>query len=168
MINVLTKTKSSPPYTKNTMIKMNLNFSNTKIDEAIRENTKRSSMILDLANTASLTADGKLFFGREFKNRIEVTRIKTYFSIVLPTLIIVFKRNDLQNPKLRLSFFGYIWFTLLLMIFLFAIIKKIINPDFQGDITFILLLASFFYSLLAIEFYFTQKKFNRFKLRIRE
>ncbi|WP_123873093.1 hypothetical protein [Chryseobacterium contaminans] len=147
---------------------MNLNFSNTKIDEAIRENTKRSSMILDLANTASLTADGKLFFGREFKNRIEVTRIKTYFSIVLPTLIIVFKRNDLQNPKLRLSFFGYIWFTLLLMIFLFAIIKKIINPDFQGDITFILLLASFFYSLLAIEFYFTQKKFNRFKLRIRE
>ncbi|WP_276965538.1 hypothetical protein [Chryseobacterium sp.] len=103
---------------------MNLNFSPAKIDEAIRKNSKRSSMILDLANTSSYTSDGKLFYGREFKNRIEVTRIKTLFSKVLPTLIIVFKKNDFQNPNLRLSFFGYIWFSILLFIFLFAFIKK--------------------------------------------
>ncbi|WP_146212892.1 hypothetical protein [Chryseobacterium sp. CBTAP 102] len=147
---------------------MNLNFSPAKIDEAIRKNSKRSSMILDLANTSSYTSDGKLFYGREFKNRIEVTRIKTLFSKVLPTLIIVFKKNDFQNPNLRLSFFGYIWFSILLFIFLFAFIKKIIDPDFQGDLVLVALLTAFFYSLFGIEFYLTKKVFNRLKLRIRD
>ncbi|WP_414844221.1 hypothetical protein [Chryseobacterium sp. IT-36CA2] len=125
-------------------------------------------MILDLANTASLTSDGKLFYGREFKNRIEVTRIKTPFLTILPTLIIVFKKNNLQNPRLRLSFFGYIWFSILLLLFLLSIIKKIIEPDFQGDIALVILSVLFFYSLFAIEFYFTRKTFNRLKLRIRD
>ncbi|GEN72939.1 hypothetical protein [Chryseobacterium lathyri] len=150
------------------MIKMNLNFRNTKIDEAIRENSKRSSMILDLVNTTSWITDEKLFFGREFKNRLEVTRIKTPFTTILPTLIIVFKKKDLQNPKLRLSFFGYAWFSILLLIFLFVIIKKIIDPDFQGDLAFTILLVSFFFLLFAIEFYITKKTFNRLKLRIKE
>ena len=150
------------------MITMNLNFSPAKIDEAIRKNSKRSSMILDLANTSSYTNDGKLFYGREFKNRIEVTRIKTLFSKILPTLIIVFKKNDLQNPKLRLSFFGYIWFSILSLLFLFTIIKKIIDPYLQGDLAFAILLVAFFYSLFGIEFYLTRKVFNRLKLRIKE
>jgi hypothetical protein len=150
------------------MIKMNLNFSTAKIEEAVRQNSKRSSMILDLANTASLASDGKLFYGREFKNRIEVTRIKTPFLTILPILIIVFKKNDLQNPRLRLSFFGYIWFSILTLIFSLAIIKKIIDPDFQGDIGLAIFSVLFFYSLFAIELYFTKKVFERLKLRIRE
>ncbi|WP_318846470.1 hypothetical protein [Chryseobacterium sp. JV558] len=150
------------------MIKMNLDFSSTKIEEAVRQNSKRSSMILDLANTASLASDGKLFYGREFKNRIEVTRIKTPFLTILPILIIIFKKNDLQNPRLRLSFFGYIWFSILLLLFLFSIIKKIIEPDFQGDLVLVILSVLFFYSLFAIEFYFTKKAFNRLRLRIRK
>ncbi|WP_309435884.1 hypothetical protein [Chryseobacterium sp.] len=125
-------------------------------------------MILDLANTASLASDGKLFYGREFKNRIEVTRIKTPFLTILPILIIVFKKNDLQNPRLRLSFFGYIWFSILTLIFSLAIIKKIIDPDFQGDIGLAIFSVLFFYSLFAIELYFTKKVFERLKLRIRE
>ncbi|MDR3025889.1 MAG: hypothetical protein LBV25_17925 [Chryseobacterium sp.] len=147
---------------------MNLNFSTAKIEEAVRQNSKRSSMILDLANTASLASDGKLFYGREFKNRIEVTRIKTPFLTILPILIIVFKKNDLQNPRLRLSFFGYIWFSILTLIFSLAIIKKIIDPDFQGDIGLAIFSVLFFYSLFAIELYFTKKVFERLKLRIRE
>jgi len=150
------------------MIKMNLNFSSTKIEEAVRQNSKRSSMILDLANTASLASDGKLFYGREFKNRIEVTRIKTPFLTILPILIIVFKKNNLQNPRLRLSFFGYIWFSILTLIFLLTIIKKIIDTDFQGDLGLVIFSVLFFYSLFAIELYFTKKVFERLKLRIRE
>lgn len=152
----------------NQMITMHLNFSDNKIDEAIRKNSKRSSMILDLANTTSLTNDGKLFFGREFKNRIEVTRIKTPFLAILPILIIVFKKNNLQNPKLRLSILGYVWFSILSLIFVFAILKKIIDPDFQGDLSLAIFSVLFFYALFAIEFYFTKKTFNRLKLRIRE
>jgi hypothetical protein len=148
------------------MITMNLNFSSTKIDEAVRKNSKRSSMILDLANTASLATDGKLFYGREFKNRIEVARIKTPITSILPILIIVFKKNDLQNPKLRLSFLGYFWFSILTLLFLWAIIKKIIDPDFPGDLELAIFSVLFFYSLFAIEFYFTKKAFERLKLRI--
>ncbi|MFS4430428.1 hypothetical protein [Chryseobacterium sp. S90] len=125
-------------------------------------------MILDLANTASLASDGKLFYGREFKNRIEVTRIKTPFLTILPILIIVFKKNNLQNPRLRLSFFGYIWFSILTLIFLLTIIKKIIDTDFQGDLGLVIFSVLFFYSLFAIELYFTKKVFERLKLRIRE
>lgn len=150
------------------MIKMNLNFSSTKIEEAVRQNSKRCSMILDLANTASLASDGKLFYGREFKNRIEVTRIKTPFLTILPILIIVFKKNNLQNPRLRLSFFGYIWFSILTLIFLLTIIKNIIDTDFQGDLGLVIFSVLFFYSLFAIELYFTKKGFERLKLRIRE
>ncbi|MBB6331824.1 hypothetical protein HNP24_002774 [Chryseobacterium sediminis] len=146
---------------------MNLNFSSAKIDEAVRQNSKRSSMILDLANTASLHTDGKLFFGREFKNRIELARIKTPITSILPTFIIVFKKNNLQNPKLRLSFLGYFWFSILTLIFLLAIIKKIIDPDFQGDLGLAIFSVLFFYSLFAIELYFTKKIFERLKLRIR-
>ncbi|MDR4893465.1 MULTISPECIES: hypothetical protein [unclassified Chryseobacterium] len=145
---------------------MNLNFSSAEIDEAVRKNSKRSSMILDLANTASLATDGKLFYGREFKNRIEVARIKTPITSILPILIIVFKKNDLQHPKLRLSFLGYFWFSILTLLFLWAIIKKIIDPDFPGDLELVIFSVLFFYSLFAIEFYFTKKVFERLKLRI--
>ena len=123
---------------------MNLNFSSAEIDEAVRKNSKRSSMILDLANTASLATDGKLFYGREFKNRIEVARIKTPITSILPILIIVFKKNDLQHPKLRLSFLGYFWFSILTLLFLWAIIKKIIDPDFPGDLELAIFSVLFF------------------------
>ena len=74
---------------------MKLDFESSKIDEAIRKNSKRSSMILDLSNNISWTSEEKIFLGRESKNKIELTRIKTPLTGILPTLIIVFKKDNI-------------------------------------------------------------------------
>ncbi|MBF6610732.1 MAG: hypothetical protein ITF99_06260 [Chryseobacterium sp.] len=144
---------------------MNLKFSDEEIDSAIRKNSRSSSMILDLKNTASWIPDEKLFYARENKNKIELARIKTPFTALLPTIIIIFKKDDLQKPRLRLSFFGYLLFSLLLIMVLYILLKKVFD-DFEGDIfsaTFILL---FFLSLLFCEFLLTKKTYNKLERRM--
>ena len=145
---------------------MELNFDNQQIDKAIRENSKRSPMILDLANTASWIPEEKLFYAREFKNKIELARTKTPLTSVLPSVIVVFKKDNLKEPKFRLSFLGILLSLLLVTLFLFIIIKKIVDPNFQGDLVFSLFLLLLFGSLLFIEFMLTKKVLNKLKNRI--
>jgi hypothetical protein len=150
------------------MIEIKLNHSNEKINEAIRQNSKKSSLILDLANTTSWITDEKLFFGRESKDKIELGRTKTPFTAILPTLIIVFKKNNLQSPKLRLSIFGYLLFSVLLAAFLFVMVKKIVDSTFEGDLLFAMFLLLFFLCLVGVEFYLTMASFKKLKQRIKE
>ncbi len=134
---------------------MKLDFESSKIDEAIRKNSKRSSMILDLSNNISWTSEEKIFLGRESKNKIELTRIKTPLTGILPTLIIVFKKDNIQNPKLRLSILAFLLYTILLVLISLLIFKKLTDLNFRVDFLFVSFLAIFFASLVLIEFFFT-------------
>lgn len=149
------------------MIEMKLNFSSEKIDEAIRQKSKNSPLILDLANTTSWITDEKLFFGRESEDKIELGRTKTPFTAILPTLIIVFKKNNLQSPKIRLSIFGYLLLSVLAAAFIFVIVKKIADSTFEGDLLFAMFLLLFFMFLIGIEFYLTIKSLKKLKQRIK-
>ena len=145
---------------------MKLDFENSKIDEAIRKNSKRSSMILDLSNNISWTNEEKIFLGRESKNKIELTRIKTPLTGILPNLIIVFKKDNIQNPKLRLSILAFILYTILLVFFSLLIFKKLTDSNFQVDLMFVAFLVVFLASLLMIEYFFTIRSIKKFKKRI--
>ena len=145
---------------------MKLDFEDSKIDEAIRKNSKRSSMILDLSNNISWTNEEKIFFGRESKNKIELTRIKTPLTGILPNLIIVFKKDKIQNPKLRLSILAFLLYTILLVFFSLLIFKKLTDSNFQVDFLFATFLVVFFGSLLMIEYLFTIRLIKKFKKRI--
>ena len=145
---------------------MKLDFENSKIDEAIRKNSKRSSMILDLSNNISWTNEEKIFLGRESKNKIELTRIKNPLTGILPNLIIVFKKDNIQNPKLRLSILAFLLYTILLVFFSLLIFKKLTDSNFQVDLMFVAFLIVFLASLLIIEYFFTIRSIKKFKKRI--
>ena len=145
---------------------MDFDFPNEKIDKAIRVNSKRSPMILDLLNTSSWIPDEKLFAAREFKNRIELARLKTPLTAMLPSLIVVFRKDNLQKPKLRFSFFGFFLAIILICMVLFAVVKRIIDSNFQGNIAFAIFLLLFFAILAFVEYSLTKNVLNKLKNRI--
>lgn len=141
---------------------MNLNFDGNKIEETVRLYSKKKSMVLDLVNTTSwLTEKDKLFYGRESKNKVEITRMKTPFTGLLPNLIIVFKKGDFQNPKIRLTIFGYLLFSILTLLFLFVATNKILNSEFEGDLVFSIFLLIAFLIVLLIEFILTKRAISQ-------
>ena len=137
---------------------MNINFNAENIEEVIRQYSKKKLVPLDIANTLSwMTEKDKLFYAKESKNKIEISRIKTPFTALLPNIIIAFKKDDFQHPKFRLSIWGYLLMLLLTALFLFTIIKTLTDKNFEGDIIFALFLLLSFLILCSIEYAFTKR-----------
>ncbi|WP_139173959.1 MULTISPECIES: hypothetical protein [Elizabethkingia] len=102
-----------------------------------------------------------MFYAKESKNKIEISRIKTPFAALLPNIIIAFKKNNFQNPKIRLSIWGYLLTFLLAAMFLFTIIKNLTDEKFEGDIIFPMFLLLLFLVLFFIEYTFTKRTLQK-------
>jgi hypothetical protein len=147
---------------------MKLNYNKEKIEHAIRENSKKSFMILDLVNSVSWVTEEKLFIGKETKNKIEITRIKKPLASLLPNLIIVFKKGNMQNPKIRLTIFGYALIAILHFAFFFVLIKKILDSSYKGDGVFAGFILFIFIGLFGLEYFFTKRSFHQLKKKMEE
>lgn len=148
-------------------MKLNLNFEGAKIENAVRNSSKKKTIILDLADTTSWhREEDKLFYGRETKKKLEISRIKPPIGRFLPNLIIKFNKTDFQNPTIRLGFFGYFFMVFLMILFIALIIRIILDKSFNEDVIYMIVITLLSAGLFFIEYSLTKLTLNKLIKRI--
>lgn len=148
-------------------MKLNLNFEGAKIESAVRNSSKKKTIILDLADTTAWhREEDKLFYGRETKKKLEISRIKPPIGRFLPNLIIKFNKTDFQNPTIRLGFFGYFFMVFLMILFIALIVRIILDKSFNEDVIYMIVITLLSTGLFFIEYSLTKLTLNKLIKRI--
>ncbi|MGS0748026.1 hypothetical protein [Halpernia sp. GG3] len=136
--------------------------SSQSIENFLREYSIRKGKMIEFAsNSGYQKITDKYFFANENDKYFEATRIKYPFENILPRLILKIDKSNFQKIKVRYSLISGIYiFFLYLILFLFLGFT-IFKNNFNGDVSFILILILIQFLTTLLEYKLTFKTVNK-------